>query len=190
MNYPNCYDEAMPALRADAARSRARIIEAARALAPAEIRLNDLARDTGLGVGTVYRHFPTVTALLEAINLDAMNELVEIARGAADSESPGSAFTDLVKRGAEMQISRDGLQTVLLAEDVSPEFRALREDLLRSTAVALQAAIEEGRIRPEITIGHVQRLVCGMEHAVRLGDGRDRTLLIDVMIAGLRPQAA
>ena len=178
----------MPALRADAARSRARILDAARARAPESIRLNDIARDTGLGVGTVYRHFPTVTSLLEALNLDALKELVEIARDAAEGPSAGSAFAGLVKRGAEMQISCDGLQTVLIADDVSPEFRVLREELVRLTDVALEAAIREGRIRPEISIGHVQRLVCGLEHAVRLGDGRDQELLIDVMIAGLSPR--
>ncbi|GAA1981239.1 TetR/AcrR family transcriptional regulator [Isoptericola halotolerans] len=177
----------MPALRADAARSRARILEAARALPPDGIRHNDLARDTGLGVGTVYRHFPTVTSLLEALHRDALGELVAVARDAASSPSPGKAFTDLVKTGAELQLSRDGLQAVLVAKDVSPEVRALREELLDLSAVALDAAVRDGQVRPDVSIEQVQRLVCGVEHAVRLGDGHDRDLLLGVMIAGLRP---
>ena len=44
-----------------------------------------------------------------------------------------------------------------------------------------------GAVRPEITVDHVQRLVCGAEHAVRIGDGGDRDLLLSVVLGGLRP---
>lgn len=177
----------MPALRSDAARSRARILDAARELAPEEIRLNDLARDTGLGVGTVYRHFPTVTALLEALHRDALTELVDAARATVDAPSPGSAFLDLVRLVAELQISRDGLQTVLISPDPSDEVRTLREELGSLASLALEAAIGDGRIRPDVSIEQIQRLICGVEHAVRLGDGSDRELLLDVLLAGLAP---
>jgi len=70
----------MPAMRSDAARSRTRILEAARGRPSDSIRLNDLARETGLGVGTVYRHFATVTSLIEALNIDALQELAGAAR--------------------------------------------------------------------------------------------------------------
>ncbi|MFC8597144.1 TetR/AcrR family transcriptional regulator [Isoptericola sp. NPDC057191] len=176
----------MAALRADAARSRARILEAARGVPPGTIRLNDLARDTGLGVGTVYRHFPTVASLLEALHLDALEELAETARRVAESPSPGASFLDLVRHDAELLLTRDGLRELLIAADVSDEVRALREQFLRSAGVALEAAVREHRVRAEISVEQIQRLVCGVEYAVRLGDGRDRVLLLDVMISGLR----
>jgi AcrR family transcriptional regulator len=177
----------MPALRSDAARSRARILDAARDLPPDELRLNDLARDTGLGVGTVYRHFPTVTALLEALHFDSLTALVHAARAAVDAASAGSAFVELVREVAELQISRDGLQAVLIAPAPSPEVGALREEFARLATLGLDAAIREGRIRPGMTVDQIQRLICGVEHAVRLGDGRDRQLLLDVALAGLAP---
>jgi AcrR family transcriptional regulator len=151
------------------------------------IRLNDLARDTGLGVGTVYRHFPTVTALLEALNFEALKELVDVAQAVAATASPGRGFADLIKRSVELQLSNDGLQVVLMAPDVSPEALALREEFYRSTNTALAAAIEEGRVRPELSIDQIQRLVCGVEYAIGLGSGEDQSLLLDVMISGLRP---
>ena len=177
----------MPARRADAVRSRARILDAARSLPPDAIRLNDLARGAGLGVGTVYRHFPTVTSLLEALHVDALRELVGLARAAADTASSRSAFADLVRAGTEVLVAHAGLQTVLLTDDASPEVRALREEFLRLAAVALDAAVRAGHIRADVSIEQIQRLVCGTEHAIRLGGGRDRALLLDVMIAGLRP---
>ncbi|WP_218054095.1 TetR/AcrR family transcriptional regulator [Microbacterium sp. 3J1] len=149
------------------------------------IRLNDIARETGLGVGTVYRHFPTVIALLEALNLDALAELADRAHEVAASESPGAAFVELVKRGAELQIARDGLKEVLISDDVSAEVRDLRDSFRRSATIGLAAAVAEGRVRSDITLEQIQRLVCGVEYAVRLGDGLDRPLLLDVMIAGL-----
>jgi AcrR family transcriptional regulator len=182
-----CYDRAMAALRADAVRSRARILDAARGMPSESIRLNDLARDTGLGVGTVYRHFPTVTALLEALNFEALKELVDVAQAVAATASPGRGFADLIKRSVELQLSNDGLQVVLMAPDVSPEALALREEFYRSTNTALAAAIEEGRVRPELSIDQIQRLVCGVEYAIGLGNGEDQSLLLDVMISGLRP---
>lgn len=182
-----CYDRAMAALRADAVRSRARILDAARGMPSESIRLNDLARDTGLGVGTVYRHFPTVTALLEALNFEALKELVDVAQAVAATASPGRGFADLIKRSVELQLSNDGLQVVLMAPDVSPEALALREEFYRSTNTALAAAIEEGRVRPELSIDQIQRLVCGVEYAIGLGSGEDQSLLLDVMISGLRP---
>jgi AcrR family transcriptional regulator len=177
----------MAALRADAVRSRARILDAARGMPSESIRLNDLARDTGLGVGTVYRHFPTVTALLEALNFEALKELVDVAQAVAATASPGRGFADLIKRSVELQLSNDGLQVVLMAPDVSPEALALREEFYRSTNTALAAAIEEGRVRPELSIDQIQRLVCGVEYAIGLGSGEDQSLLLDVMISGLRP---
>lgn len=175
----------MPTLRSDAARSRARILQAARTIAPDDLRLNDLARATGLGVGTVYRHFPTVAALLEALNVDALEQLVELARAAVQAPSPGEAFLGLVRDGAALQLERDGLQAVLTAPDASDQVVRLREELTRLVGVALAAAVAEGRVRPDVTVEHLQRLVCGVEHAVRLGAGRDRDLLLDIVLDGL-----
>ena len=177
----------MPAMRADAARSRTRILEAARGRPSDSIRLNDLARETGLGVGTVYRHFATVTSLIEALNIDALQELAGAARRVAGSSSPGAEFVDLVRKSAELLLVRDGLKELLIAEDVSAEVRALRDEFRRAASVALDAAIRERRVRPDISIEHIQQLACGVEYAARLGDPSEHSLLLDVMVNGLRP---
>lgn len=173
-------------MRSDAARSRARILQAARGQPPHSIRLNDIARETGLGVGTVYRHFATVTALIEALNIDALQELAGTARRAAQSSTPGAEFIDLVKRGAELQLARAGLKELLIAEDVSPDARSLRAEFRHYASVALDAAIRERRVRPEISIEHIQQLACAVEYAARLGEEADHPLLLDVLVNGLR----
>ena len=175
----------MASLRSDAARSRATILETARAVPVADLRLNDLARDAGLGVGTVYRHFPTVASLVEALNTDALEQLIELARAASDIDDPGEAVATLVRDSVAVQLQHDGLQATLVATDVSPAVNTLRDELLTAAKAVLDRAVRSGAVNGTITIGHVQRLVCGVEHAVRLGDGADRELLLDVMLAGL-----
>lgn len=175
----------MPTLRSDAARSRETILEAARRQPITELRLNNLARAAGVGVATVYRHFPTVTALVEALTLTALEQLVDEARTVAADPDPTRAFTQFVHRTAALQLEHQGLQTVLLSDDVSSDARELRDELLDLAQSTLTRAIAAGVVRPTISIDQVQRLVCGVEHAVRLGDGSDRDVLLDVMVSGL-----
>ncbi|ACZ31459.1 regulatory protein TetR [Xylanimonas cellulosilytica DSM 15894] len=175
----------MPTLRADAARSRARILDAARRRPITELRLNDLAREAGVGVATVYRHFPTVTALVEALTLGALEQLVDEARAAAAEPDPARAFTRLVRETATRQLEHQGLQAVLRSDEISSAARGLRDELLDLAQTTLTNAIAAGAVRPHLSFDQVQRLVCGVEHAVRLGDGSDRDQLIDVVVSGL-----
>lgn len=179
----------MTTLRSDAARSRARILDAARRQPIDELRLNDVAHAAGVGVATVYRHFPSVTVLVEALTLDALETLVDLARAAAAEPEPAAAFTLLIRTTATQQLEHQGLQTILLSDEVSAEAHTLREELFGLAESALTNAIAAGAVRPGIRIDQVQRLVCGVEHAVRLGDGHDRDLLLDVMMSGLAPSA-
>ncbi|WP_193103283.1 TetR/AcrR family transcriptional regulator [Brachybacterium sp. FME24] len=178
----------MPTRRSDAARSRGRILEAARERPVTDLRLNELARAADVGVATVYRHFPTVAALVEALTLHALEQLVEQARTAAAMPESADAFALLVRTTAIQQLDHQGLQTILLSDEVSDAVRTLREELFGLAEATLEDAIRDGVVRPEMTVGHIQRLVCGVEHAVRLGDGHDRELLLDVMLSGLSPR--
>ncbi|MBB1024016.1 MULTISPECIES: TetR/AcrR family transcriptional regulator [unclassified Dietzia] len=177
----------MPTLRSDAARSRAKILEAARRQPISELRLNDLARQADVGVATVYRHFPTVTALVEALTLEALDQLVDKARAAAEEPDPSRAFTQLVRETATRQLQHEGLQLMLLSDETSTAVRGLRDELFGLAQTTLTNAIAAGAVRPDISLDQVQRLVCGVEHAVRLGDGSDRDQLLEVVLAGLSP---
>lgn len=179
----------MTVLRSDAARSRARILEAARGCA-GEVRLNDVARLAGVGVGTVYRHFPTVEALTAALAEGAVQRLRDLARDAEirSETDPAGAVADLVRGGLGLQLEDAGLQTVLLADaDAIPEVAAVREEVLGSVARVLERARASGAVRPEVTLARLQHLVCGLEHAARLGDPADAELYLRVALAGIRP---
>lgn len=174
--------------RADAARNRARILDAARECDPASLRLNEVARRAGLGIGTVYRHFPTVHALLEALVESDLERYRSLARDASAERDPAAALEMLVRRGLALQLEDGGLQAVLLApEDAAAEITALKRELWEASETIVTAARTAGVIRPDVTTARLQHLVCGAEHAARLS-GDDLGFYVDTLLAGIRAQ--
>lgn len=181
----------MNALRADAARSRERILEVARRSDPKSLRLNEIAREAGVGVGTVYRHFPTAHALLEELTRETLGRLGEVAaRACADTDS-GRGFETALRAVVDLHLEAGGLQAVLLAdEDVGEEVAALKASIFERFDELLRRAQEGGAVRPDLSAAQVERLVCGVEHAIRLGEPADRDVFVDTLVIGLRPRAA
>ena len=178
----------MPALRSDAARSRARILEVARRHNTQTLRMNDLAREAGVGVGTVYRHFPTVQALLEALTADTLELMVGISRRAAAETDPGVALSLYLRSALDLQLEDGGLQSVLLApQDESPGIRAVKREIFGAFEEVLRRAKDAGAVRGDLTLDQLSHLVCGIEHAIRLGTPEDRDPMLDILLAGLRP---
>lgn len=177
----------MTTLRADAVRSRERILQVARGADPKDLRLNEIARAAGVGVGTVYRHFATSHALREELTRDALHRLRDRARAALADPEPGPAFESLVRDVVGLHVEAGGLQAVLLAPaDVSPDVAALKAEVLGELADVLARAQRAGAVRPELSPAQVEHLVCGIEHAVRLGSPEDRDVVVETLVAGLR----
>lgn len=178
----------MPALRSDAARSRLRILEAANGHAADDLRLNEIAREAGVGVATVYRHFPTVNALVEALTVDTVERMLALSRQAASDPDPATAFSFYLRSALTLQLEDDGLQRILLPhEDESAEIRSAKSEIFTTAATLLQRAKDAGAVRNDLTLQQLQHLVCGIEHAARLGEPEDRATLLEIFLAGIRP---
>jgi len=180
-------------LRADARRNRERVLSVARARLDAgdlTLQLNDIAREAGLGVGTVYRHFPTRRALIEALAIDPLEILLHRAREASAIHDPWDALAFFVRAIVSLQLADISIAEVLIApEDETPRVAAMKQDLHRMAQHLLDRAHEAQAIRAEIALDDLQRLVCGIEHAVRIGPARDAgtaTLYTDLLLAGIR----
>jgi AcrR family transcriptional regulator len=188
--YPlSSYDRLMRHTRSDAARSRARILEVARTHDARALRLNEVARDAGVGVGTVYRHFPTVHALVEALSLDNLERMLSIARAASMEVDAARAFADFLSGALALQLEDGGLQSVLLSPaDEDDSVRAMKLEVFAAFESVLQRARVAGVVRADLSIIQLEHLVCGVEHAVRIGDSGDRQLFLDVLLTGLRPR--
>jgi AcrR family transcriptional regulator len=181
-------------LRADAARNRERVLAAARAAVvagDASLPLNEIARRAGVGVGTVYRHFPTRQALLEAVAGEPLELLLEQARAAAAEPDPLRGLDRLVRAAVAVETGNAGFAEVLGAPGAAEEATAARKaELAASAERVLARARAAGVVRPDLDAGDVQRLVCGVGYAARLGDGdpgERAERYTDLLIAGMRP---
>src|SRR3954452_7267335 len=104
-------------LRKDAARNRALLVQAGRevfAERGLEASLDDVAHHAGLGVGTAYRHFANKYELAEAIFAEAIDQVIELAEGAANSPDPWGGIVAFLEGTAEMQTADRGLREVLM----------------------------------------------------------------------------
>lgn len=175
--------------RPDAARSRARILDAARDVPAENLRLNDVAHRAGVGVATAYRHFPTVHALVEALAEADLARYSDLARRACAEPDPLRGLDLLVRDGLALQLAGDGLQAVLLADrDTSPAVTAIKDELLAAVETVVARAVAAGAVRPGLTPARLRNLVCGLEHAVRVSGGGpdEREFHLALALAGLR----
>ncbi|MFG2678090.1 TetR/AcrR family transcriptional regulator [Streptomyces sp. NPDC048392] len=159
-------------MRADARRNRERLLEAA-AVAFAEhgegASLEDIVKRAGVGTGTLYRHFPTRQALLEAAYLDRIEAIAARADVIAAERAPGGALLEWLGELAAGMIRVRGMKT-LLGTAVTAGGSAVDTacgDCLRGAAGRLvRAAQAEGTLRRDVEPIEVLRLVHGVATAV------------------------
>jgi len=176
-------------LRADAQRNRARILEAAEAVFAAEgieVPVDTIAAKAGVGVGTLYRHFPTKEKLCEAILLDRMTEITADARALATAEDPSVAFFGFLEHFTAMgRAKRDLLVAVSGAGvDFEHAIADVKDELRAAVEVLLQRAQAVGAVRPDVTAAAVLSLVSATCHAS--GQGCAASELLTVVCDGLR----
>lgn len=186
--------ESAPRLRADAARNRDQVLRAARqALVENSLALNmnELARRAGVGVGTVYRHFPTRQALVETLVHDRFSHLLGEALAGLEDE-PGPALERFVAAAVRLEVDEPGVAEVLAAtSDATADSATIRRELLEAVERLLARGRAAGAVRDDVSADDLRRLVCGIEHAVRSGEG-DPDVVADryvrLLLEGLRPR--
>ncbi|MET9993493.1 TetR family transcriptional regulator [Streptomyces mutabilis] len=178
-------------LRADAVRNRARILRIARgqlAAGDTSLQLNAIARLAGVGVGTVYRHFPNRHALVEALSAERFRELIVEAQAAVAAEDPLAGLHRLLRFGLDRMLDDPDFAAVLeSAGDTGSQTSEMRAELDQAVTGLLGRARRSGAIRDDVDAGDVRRLLCGVQHAVRSGGGARRDLYLGVLLEGLRP---
>jgi len=163
-------------LRKDAALNQDRIVAIARDLVyeGTPLQLNDIARRTGLGVGTVYRHFPTAEALLETVATPCLELLVAHGREALGDRDHGHSLKHFLLHVVEAQVSDPSLSPVMAAATDALEHTAeLKRTLWSVSAALVDRAIESGAIRRDLSPGDLTPLMCGVAYAAQVHSGPD-----------------
>lgn len=175
-------------MRADARRNRDAIVAAARVAFERndQLRFDDFAKRAGVGVGTLYRHFPTREALAAAVYRDEVTALCEGAR--TSSRPAGEALEAFLRGFAEYVIAHRAL-ALTLAALVAPDIQTEGGSELEGTVAELMTrAAAEGTVRPDVLPGAVMVILHG------IGSSADRRFwpaeargAIELLIEGLMP---
>ena len=182
--------------RADAVRNHERVLEAAKVVFSAggpEASLEAVAREAGVGIGTLYRHFPTREALYEAVYRREVEQLSELAEELKDDGEPVEALRRWLRSNVEFVATKKGMAAALaLAAGPPPsELTAFSFDrLTKAIGMLLQRAVAAGEIRADITPEDLLRTLVGMcllhdQPGWQAGVIR----MLDVLVDGLRGQA-
>ena len=158
--------QALPRVqRADARRNREAVIEAARTLmatAGLDAQMDDIAREAGVGVGTVYRHFPNKEDLIYALTERRFERLAELAREALAEDDPGPAFERYLFRGAELQAIDRALNEVMRDRPDAMQAAAQKVGVLELAREVMTRAQDAGHIRADAVAEDIPMLMCGL----------------------------
>jgi AcrR family transcriptional regulator len=175
--------------RADARRNYEKVLAAAReafAEGGESTALEEIARRAGVGIGTLYRHFPNRQALLEALYVD---EVEELCRSAAELEGtdPWEALEGWFERFIGYMATKRALAAELLnyLDLDAPLFQVCRGSLFAAGEPLLKRAQEAGVVRPDVNIGEVIQMVVGIGKIPTSDPGQTERIL-RVALDGLR----
>jgi AcrR family transcriptional regulator len=177
-------------LRADARRNRERVLKAAQATFAEhgrEAQMDDVARRAGVGVGTVYRHFPTKEALVEALATSMFERVLAGAREALEHEDPWQGFVESLWAGGKI-LASDRAFTEIVGQVTMPVAEELVDEMQTVYDALIRRAQEAGALRPDVVLDDIPMLMCGIGSATQkahcVPDAWKRHLAI--VIDGLR----
>ncbi|RKQ91190.1 TetR family transcriptional regulator [Solirubrobacter pauli] len=181
-------------LRADARRNRERVLEGAREVFAEhgrDAQMDDVAKRAGVGVGTVYRHFPTKEALVAALAVSLFEKVLQAGRDALEHEDPWEALTNALWTGGET-LSSDRAFTEIVGQAEVPFSPELQTEMYEVYSTLLDRAKASGDLRPDIVMDDIPMFMCGIgmatvkPHCCPNAWRRHLTVLID----GLRADNA
>lgn len=192
-HFDSAAGESAPRKRADARRNEQTLLDAAAAAFLAsgvDVPVRDIAARAGVGVGTIYRHFPTRADLVVAVYRHQVEACAEAGPALlASSGTPHAALARWIDLFVDFLVTKHGLAEALQSDDAA--FQSLHayflDRLVPVCARLLEAAAAAGEVRPEV---HAYELMRGVGNLC-IGAGRDPRYdarrLVGLLVAGLRP---
>ncbi len=191
MNTEGAHTSTMRPLRADARQNYERLIAAATAAIGelgANVSLEEVAKRAGVGIGTLYRHFPNRQALLEAIYRDQVNANCALGRELLATKPPAEALSLWLHALLTYNLTTRGLKEALMAGEISPQISECKLNMHAVGGELLMRAQEAGAVRRDIEITDLLRLTHSIALMVEPGaEGTARAeRVFEMMVAGLK----
>jgi AcrR family transcriptional regulator len=181
--------------RADALRNRDRLLQSARTVfsdGGPEASLEAVARKAGVGIGTLYRHFPTREALFEAVYRREVEQLADLAERLKKETRPIKALRQWMRSVVRFVATKKGMSAALaLAIAKDSDLVSYSSDrLTRAIGLLLEQAIEAGEIRGDISAEDLLRAIIGMCYTHDQPGWQKNVLrLVDIFVDGLSHSA-
>jgi AcrR family transcriptional regulator len=180
-------------LRVDAARNRARVLTAAEAVFTEQgtaASTEEVARRAGVGIGTVFRHFPTKESLLEAVLVGLLGRLAEEADALTAADDAGAAFFAFFAHVVAQAATKNTISEALAEAGVDAKDTAghVGQELKKALTRLLDRAQRAGVVRGDVGLSEVMALLAGTSRAAESGDGGVRAKVLAIVFDGLRPR--
>jgi len=177
-------------LRADAQRNRDTLVAVARAAFTAAddtVPLEGIARDAGVGIGTLYRHFPTRESLVEAAYAAELDDVVASAGDLLDRLAPDVALRAWMDRYAEFVATKRGMLDTLRAGWASGRLATptTRERITGAIATILAAGAQAGSLRADVDPDDVTAMMLGVFLSTASGPSDQTRRLLDLVADAL-----
>jgi AcrR family transcriptional regulator len=188
-------------LRADAARNRARILEAARQVFAdrgLDATLDDVARAAGVGVGTVYRRFPNKESLVDALFEDAVSDMVDLALEAACMPDSWEGLVWFLERASQRQAADRGLKDVIMhGMCSSSQVVEARGRIVPAVTALVEGAQRDGCLRDDVVAADIPIIELMVNSVASYSSGlapdlwrRYLAIVLDGLATGSRPKTA
>ena len=179
-------------MRADAMRNRERILEAAKNCFAANgdaVSLDDIVNEAGVGIGTLYRHFKTRDALVEAVYISEHEKLVVKAQELEASETAVEALRKWLLAFVDMLATKRAMKSSLsLLFSAKPEVPSLSQSMMAPTIMRLlENAIAAGEVQPSVAPMDLLRALIAIAYASTEPDWQENAgKFVELLIAGMR----
>jgi AcrR family transcriptional regulator len=179
--------------RADGQRNRERVLQTAKAAfaeAGADVSLEEVARRAGVGIGTLYRHFPNRDAIVEAVYRREVQQLADAATRLQETLPPGEALHEWMRLFVDYIATKKVIGSALgsIVGGVSELFAASGALITGAMSALVQRASANGDIRADVDPADLLRALAGFTYGATGPDWEASALrLIDIMMDGLRP---
>jgi AcrR family transcriptional regulator len=179
-------------LRADSIRNRELLLDAAASVFSAggpQASLEAVAREAGVGIGTLYRHFPTREALFEAVYRHEVDLLGDLAEQLVKEQQPVGALKTWLLANVRLVAAKRGMiEALQLAAHGSSELKAYTyERMLGAIRLLLDKAVQSGEIRDDVPAEDLWRTLIGIFYAQGTPDWQPGALrMVEIFVDGLR----
>ena len=182
--------------RADGERNRERLLEAAKAgfaEAGPDVSLEEIARRAGVGIGTLYRHFPTRDALIEAVYRRELEGFAEAGDRLSETLPPGEALHAWMRLLVDYIATKKVIATAVatMVSDSTELYASSGTRVTDAMRAMIVRAAQAGDIRADVDPDDLLRALVGFSYGnASPGWEASAKRLIDILMDGLRPQAA